>query len=287
MAPIAGDWAHIDAAGSVDDLIRVVAALHAVLLPPPFSPGEAFVPPSTPMFSRSVVPDARHSSIYILELSQGGLGLPTRDYYLEPAFAKTRDAYRAHIARMLGLAGEPQALAEQHAATVLALESALAKASRTPVALRDPIANYHRMSVAALAAACPGLPVGTYFAAIGYPAAAGDIVVGQPEYFAALGRLLQERPLADWKTYLRWRVLSSAAPYLSSPFAQESFAFNGTTLNGVPAMEPRWLRMQRLLEFDIGEAVGRVYTDRYFPPEARARVAAMVANIEAAMKEHI
>ncbi len=286
-APIADDWNRIAGAASADDLLRVVAGLHAVLLPPPYRPGEAFVPPSAPMFNFNVPPDQRRSSVYVLELSQGGLGLPTRDYYLDARFAASRSAYVEHIGRMLTLAGEPAEAAGRDAATVFALEKSLAEASRTPVQLRDPIANYHKMSIEALAAASPGLPVKAYFEALGYPAAAGDIVVGQPEFFAALGRLLREKPLDDWKAYLRWRVLSAAAPYLSAAFAKESFHFNGAVLNGVPDMEPRWLRMERLLDGQIGEAVGRLYTDRYFPPETRARLAVMVGNIEAAMRAHL
>ena len=119
------------------------------------------------------------------------------------------------------------------AATAFALERALAGISKTPVELRDPIANYHKMTVDELAAATPGFPVKTYLAAIGYPAPAKEIIVRQPEFFTAVGRLLQEKPLADWKVYLRWRVVSDAAPYLTAALADESFRFNGTGLNGL------------------------------------------------------
>ncbi|HTX66541.1 MAG TPA: M13 family metallopeptidase [Opitutaceae bacterium] len=287
LQPLAPDFARIAAVGSVDELIRVVARLHTRLVPPPYNPSGAGAGVSTPLFSRGVQPDQKRSDTYILSLGQGGLGLPTRDYYFDPALEKTRAAYLAHMATLLALAGEPEAAARADAATALAVETDLAGISKTPVELRDPIANYHKMSIAALAAASPGLPVQTYFAAIGYPADGGDIVVRQPEFFAGLGRLLQSRPLGDWKTYLRWRALSDAAPYLARPFEEESFRFNGTGLNGVPAMEPRWQRAERVLNAQISQAVGRLYVDRYFPPAVQARLADLVANIEAAMRAHL
>jgi putative endopeptidase len=287
LKPLEADLARVDAIASVDDLIGVVAALHHRLVPPPYNPSGAYAPPSTPLFSRVVVADEKHSDTYILHLEQGGLGLPTRDYYFDPRFEKERAAYLEHIAKTFGLAGEAADAAQAHAATAFAIEKALAETSKTPLELRDEIANYHKMTPGDLAAASPGFPVGTYFDAIGLPGDVRPIVVGQPEFFAAIGRMLREKPLADWKVYLRWRVLSDAAPYLSSAFENESFRFNGTVLNGVPAMEPRWQRVARLLDAQIGQAVGRLYVDRYFPPEVRARLAVLVANIEASMKRHL
>ena len=287
MRPLEPDFARIAAVASVDDLIRVAAGLHTRLVAPPYNPSGAYGAPSTPLFGRSVQADQKRSDTYILYLSQGGLGLPTRDYYLDPGMEKLRAAYQAHIEKMLLLAGEADETARADAATALAVEKDLAAISKTPVEVRDPIANYHKMSIAAMAAACPGLPVQTYFTAIGYPAEDGDIVVRQPEFFAGLGRLLQSRSLADWKTYLRWRALSDAAPYLARPFEDESFRFNGTVLNGVPAMEPRWQRVERVLNAQAGQAVGRLYVDRYFPPAVQARLADLVANIEASMRTHL
>ncbi|HUL54488.1 MAG TPA: M13 family metallopeptidase [Opitutaceae bacterium] len=287
LKPVAADLARVDAVASVDDLFKVIAALHSRLVPPPFNPSGAFVAPSLPLFSRGVQPDDKRSDTYILILSQGGLGLPSRDYYFDPRFEKHRAAYLDHMAKLLMRTGESAEAARAHAATAFALERALAEISKTPVELRDPIANYHKMTVDTLAAASPGFPVKTYLAAINYPAQAREIIVRQPDFFAAVGRMLQQRPLDDWKVYLRWRVVSDAAPYLSAALADESFRFNGTVLNGVPVMEPRWQRMARLLDAEIGQAVGRLYVDRYFPPEVRARLAALVANVEASMKAHL
>jgi len=280
LQPLAADLARIDAVASVDDFIKAVAYFHDTFVATPGTGGP-------PLFSRTVAADQKQSDTFVLTLAQGGLGLPTRDYYFDPRFEKERTAYLGHIAKMLTLAGAPAGAAQQDAATVFALEKALAEVSKTPVQLRDPIANYHKLTLDELAAASPGFPVKTYFAAIGYPADAGAIVVNQPEFFAAVGRMLQEKPLAGWKAYLHWRVLADAAPYLSSAFEEESFRFNGTVLSGVPAMEPRWQRTARIFDGQIGQAVGRLYVDRYLPAEVRARLAVMVDNIKAAVKAHL
>jgi putative endopeptidase len=280
LKPLAADLARIEAIASVDDFIKAVAYFHDTFV-------AASRIGSPPLFSRTVAADQKQSDTYVLTLAQGGLGLPTRDYYFDSRFEKERTAYLGHIAKMLTLAGAASVAAAQDAATVFALEKALAEVSKTPVQLRDPIANYHKMTLDELAAASPGLPVKTYFAAMGYPAEAGAIIVNQPEFFAAVGRMLQEQPLAGWKVYLRWRVLADAAPYLSSAFEEESFHFNGTVLSGVPAMEPRWQRTARIFDVQIGQAVGRLYVDRYLPPEVRARLAVMVDNIKAAVKSHL
>jgi putative endopeptidase len=273
MKPIEADLARVDAVASADDFIKVVASVQK-------SNG-------MPLFRRFVSADDKQSDTYILSLSQGGLGLPTRDYYFDPRFEKERAAYLEHIARMFTLAGETADSAQAQAAMAFGMEKALAEVSKTPIQLRDPIANYHKMTPAELAAASPGFPVQTYFDAIGRAGETRPLVVRQPEFFMAVGRLLQAKPIADWKVYLRWRVLADAAPDLSASFEKESFHFNSTVLSGTPEMEPRWQRMARVLDTEIGQAVGRLYVDRYFPPEVRVRLNALVGNIEAAMKAHL
>jgi putative endopeptidase len=273
LKPIEPDLAQVESVASVDDLIKTVATLH-----------NSF---ANPLFGRLVGADQKRSDTYILTFSQGGLGLPTRDYYFDSRFEKERAAYLDHIARMLMLAGEAADIARLHAATAFALEKALAEVSKTPLQLRDPIANYHKMTPGELAAASPGFPVATYFEAVGLPADTRPIVVRQPEFFAAVGRMLGEQPLADWKVYLRWRVLAEAAPMLSAVFENESFRFHGTVIAGTPEMEPRWQRTARVIDRQIGEVVGRIYVDRYFPAEVRARLATMVANLQVAMKAHL
>ncbi len=230
------------------------------------------------VFGAEVSPDPKNSSIYAFSLRQGGLSLPDRDYYLRDDFAKQRDAYRAHVTKMLTLLGEAPAAAATHAATVMEIETALAKAGRSRVELRDPIKNYNKMSTAELIARNAALPWRTYIDESGL----GKItyaIVGQPEFFAALDQLVGERPLSDWRVYLRWHLLRAAAPYLHREVEDENFAFYGKTLRGQPEPEPRWQRAAKTIDGSIGEALGRLYVEKHFPPAARARMNELVGNL--------
>ncbi len=189
---------------------------------------------------------------------------------------------------MLALAGDAPETAAAGARTVLDLEKALAADAKTPAELRDALANYNRMATADLAGKLPVFPLARYLAdrGIAGPAAA-DIVVGQPRFFEGLQRQLNERPLADWKVYLRYHVLRSAAPYLAAPFEAEHFRFYSTVLRGTPEMEPRWQRATRTIDGTIGEALGQLYVERYYPPEAKARMDEMIRNITAVMRDRL
>ena len=229
-------------------------------------------------FGADVSPDAKNSSIYAFGIHQGGLSLPDRDYYLKDDFARQRDGYRAHVTKMLTLLGETPAAAATHAVTVIDLETALAKAGRSRVDLRDPIKNYNKVSTAELLVQHPSLPWRTYLdeSSLG---TVSYVIVGQPEFFTALDRLIRERSLADWQVYLRWHLLRSAAPYLHGEVEQESFAFYGKTLRGQPEQEPRWQRAAKTIDGTIGEALGKLYVEKHFPPTARARIDELVGNL--------
>ncbi|HXJ60372.1 MAG TPA: M13 family metallopeptidase [Verrucomicrobiae bacterium] len=238
------------------------------------------------LFNAGVSPDARNSSIYAFELNQGGLGLPDRDYYLTDNFAQQREAYRAHIVRMFTLLGEKPAAAAAHAGVVIDLETALAKASRTRVEMRDPIKNYHKVEVAALISGYPALSWRLYLDAselrtIPY------VVVGQPEFFEKLNQLIQERPLADWKIYLRWHLLRSAAPFLHAVAETAHFEFYGKTLRGQEKQEPRWQKAAKTIDGAIGEAVGRLYVEKHFPPAARARMTELIGNLRDVFRDRL
>src|SRR5439155_22207366 len=229
-------------------------------------------------FGAGVSPDAKNSSIYALSLGQGGLSLPDRDYYLKDDFAKQRDAYRAHIKKMLTLLGEAPVDAAAHVGTVIEIETALARAGRSRVELRDPVKNYNKAPTADLLTQNPALPWRTYLdeAGVGRVPYA---IVGQPEFFAALNQLVRERPFADWKVYLRWHLLRAAAPYLHREVEDEAFAFNGGILRGQLQPEPRWQRAAKTIDGSIGEALGRLYVEKHFPPRARARMIELVGNL--------
>ena len=237
-------------------------------------------------FSDSASPDSKNSGFYAFHLYQGGLSLPDRDYYLKDSFAKQREAYVAHITKMLTLSGEPAVEAKAHAAVILELETALAKASKSRVDLRDPLANYHKVTVASLAKDYPDLQLKDYIAGSGLEKI-NDLIVGQPEFLAALDTLVKERPLDEWKIYLKWQLVRNAAPFLHAAAEEESFAFYGTVLQGQPAQEPRWQRAGKVIDAEIGEALGQLFVEKHFPPAARERMNELVGNLKVVFRDHL
>jgi putative endopeptidase len=263
LKPIAADLKKIDRVKSTKDLFALLADFHQRGI--------------GGMFDAGFGPDEKNSSVYAVELGQGGLALPDRDYYLKESFAGKLKQYHEHVVKMFTLLGEPPADAASDADTVVALETELAKASRTRVELRDPDKNYNKFSGGELADKTPALLWNIYFADRNLAAPAYEIV-GQPEFFTVVNRLVQERPLADWKIYLRWHLLHGSAPYLTAALEQENFNFYGKVLSGQPEQEPRWKRAAHVLDGTIGEALGQLYVEKYFPPEARARMNDLVEN---------
>jgi predicted metalloendopeptidase len=235
-------------------------------------------------FSFSVEQDDKESSRYSMMLAQGGLGLPDRDYYLKDD-AKSKEllaAYRAHVAKMLSLAGFDPKDADR----ILALETRLAKASMTRVEQRDPNAIYHAMTPSQLKAAAPGFSVDPYLKALGV-STPDRFVARQPLFLAELGRMMQELPADQWRVYLRWTLLRNAAPALPKAFEQEAFAFYGTKLQGTTAQHPRWKRVMFAADRGLGEALGKLYVQRAFPASSKAKVLEMVENLRAALKARI
>jgi putative endopeptidase len=232
--------------------------------------------------------DPKDSERMIGGWGQGGLGLPNRDYYLraDAESAKLRDGYTAHVARMLQLAGESEADAGSEARAILKLETALAKGSKSDVDLRDPIANYHLMTLGDVGKLSPRFDWNAYFAGIGLGAPA-SIDIGQPEFLHALDAEIVGTPVADWKAYFRWHLIHDNAPFLSTPFAAENFAFFGKTLTGTPLERDRWKRVLAEVDDNAGEALGQLYVAESFPPEAKARALKMVANIREALHARI
>src|SRR3989441_4951954 len=216
------------------------------------------------------------------------MSLPSKGYYYAEPFEKVRVAFVEHVAKMLARAGDTSEPAAAGAKTVFEVETALAANAKTPAELRDALANYNKMPTADLAGKVPVFPFARYLADRGITGpAAADIIVGQPKFFEGLQVQLASRPLADWKVYLRYHVLRSAAPYLAAPFEAETFRFYSTVMRGTPAMEPRWQRASRVIDGTIGEALGRLYVERYYPPEAEARMDEMIRNITAVMRDRL
>jgi putative endopeptidase len=229
--------------------------------------------------------DAKDSSQVIAAAGQGGLGLPDRDYYVreDDKSKKLRDAYVAHAEKLFVLLGDPADKAAAEAKTVMAIETAMAKASMSNVEVRDPNKTYHRMTVAEMQTLAPNFTWSGYFGQVGAPGLK-DLNVGQPDFFKALSEQLKSTPIEDWKTYLRWTLVNTTAPGLSEPFVAEDFAFNGKELRGTKEILPRWKRCVTATDRNLGEALGQVYVEKYFPPEAKAHALEMVHNLTAALR---
>lgn len=229
--------------------------------------------------------DATH---YLTWLSQGGLGLPDRDYYFAPGAAadSTRQAFVAHIGKVFRLAGEDSAAADRAAPQVMALETSLAQASLTRVERRDPAKTDHPMSAEQLAALAPGVAWPLYFRAIGLRASVRKVNVAEPAFVKRVDSLLTATPLATWRAYLTYHAIASAAPWLSTPFVQEDFAFR-SRFSGARALLPRWKRCLRVADGDLGEALGQAYVAKTFPPEARARARAVIDDIRTAFHNRL
>lgn len=272
FSPLQPDLKKIAALKKTVDLPRLLADLHLRDL--------------GGLFNISVQPDAKQSTVYALYTSQGGLSLPDRDYYLSDKFAKQREAYQAYVVRLLKLAGEEEDAATRDAATILEIETALAKASKSRVELRDPNANYNKKTLAEVGALTPAFAWPAYLRAMGIKGV-DHIIVGQPAFLTAVQELLQNRPVADWQTYLRWHVINASANFLGGAAEEAQFAFYGTTLRGQPQQEPRWQRAAKLTDASIGEALGQLYVQKHFPPAARARMLQLIADIKSVFKDRL
>ncbi|HET7632089.1 MAG TPA: M13 family metallopeptidase [Gemmatimonadaceae bacterium] len=231
--------------------------------------------------------DAKDATQVIAVLSQGGLSLPNRDYYFktDAASKKIREEFVAHVTRMFQLLGDAPATAAAEARTVLAFETRLAQASKSPVELRDPNANYHKVSLPELDVMTPHFHWGPYFAAQG-AMDVPTIDVEQPEFFKTVNDMVTSVPVADWRTFLRWRAVHTAAPSLSSAFVEENFKFS-QLFSGAKEMLPRWKRCINSTDGRLGELLGQEYVKQAFPPEAKTRAVKIVNTLVSALHDRI
>ena len=271
--PINPELSRIAAISNRTQLESEIARLHSMGVPAVFGFGAQ--------------QDAKNSTSVIAGISQGGLSLPDRDYYLNPdkRYADIRANYQDHVSRMLQLVGESPAQAAADAQKVVAIETALAKPAKTRVELRDPNGNYHKMTAAELAQAAPGFNWPTFFTGEGR----GDISsinVQNPVFLKAADSLLASASVDDWKAYLRWHVIDVAAPSLSSAFVNEDFRF-GSTLSGAKELLPREKRCGRATDAGLRDALGQAYVAKYFTPTAKQRALDMVHNLESVFHDRI
>jgi putative endopeptidase len=273
LKPLQGELAAIDAISDRSELPALIAHLNRIGAGAPYD--------------FDVNQDARNSLQYAVVIHQSGLGMPDRDYYLKDD-AKLKDVrakYLAYVGKMLGMAGDAQAGTD--AAAILDLETALARVQWTRVDNRDPVKTYNKTAIADLPKLMPAYDWPSYVRSCEIKGKVDSVIISQPSYFNALDQLMATTPLPVWKAYFKWHVLSAAAPYLSRPFVDERFAFNGTVLSGIPENRPRWKRGIALLDIAIGEALGKRYVERYFPPQNKARMEALVRNLLDAYRRDI
>ncbi len=273
VKPLAPYFAEIEAMKTTADVGRMIEKLHALGIPVPFGV--------------TAGSDNHNPNDVIAQIYASGLGLPDRDYYVktEPRFVDARAKYLEHVQKMLVLAGWSPARAKAAASTVFAFEKKLAEASLDNVALRDPRATDHKVAFAALQKMTPAFDWAGYAKTAGFPA--GDVNVNEPAFMAQVQAFLAKAPIGDWKIYLRWQLLDTIASALSDPIVDEDFAFKGAYLRGEKEQKPRWKLCAQSTDRLLGEALGRKYVEKYFPPEAKARMQELVKNLLLAMKETI
>lgn len=241
-----------------------------------------------PLFRFSAQNDIKNSKMVIAAVSQAGLGLPDREYYLrdDEKFRNIRREYVNHLTRMFELAGSERAKAATDAERVMSLETQLARASMARVDQRKPENTYHITPVSELQSTAPHLNWPAFFSGLGL-SELRSLNVAQPEYIREANRLLDEAPLETWKAYLRWQLIDAAAPYLSSPFVNQDFAFRQGVLSGTKEIQPRWQRCVRAADANLGEVLGQEYVKRAFTPEAKGKMNELIDNLVAALREGI
>lgn len=274
MADIEDDLAMIDNASSKEELLNVIADLHTFYV--------------TPMFEFFPEQDLKNNTEVVPYLYQGGLGMPSRDYYVkdDPRSQEVRAEYINYISTILSLAGSEDAEAAEAAQKILKLETQLAEKSRSRVDLRDPELNYNNMDLEELTAVAPSIDWKRYFSLVGVENPE-VIIVNSPEFFTELSTLVNDVSLDTWKVYTRFHYLSASASYLGSGFRQADFAFNENVLNGTEEMKPRWKLVQETIDSFMGEALGEVYCQKAFTADTKARMMEMVNNLQAAFEKRI
>ncbi len=270
--PIADDLALAATVETVADLARVLGLLKAR--------------GHSGFFYHSIGIDAKNSTAYISSVGQSGLSLPNESYYREEQYREHRTAFTTHINRMFTLAGVADAAG--HADRVLALETQIASHHWDVVKNREAELKYNKMDGAAWCALFPAFDVAQWAETSLTPLHALDeVVVHQPSFFQGLASVLEAFDAPGWQSWLMWQVLSGSAPYLSSAYVNENFDFFGRTLTGTPENRERWKRGVSLVEGALGEAIGEQYVARHFPPAAKARMVALVKNVEEAYRRSI
>ena len=274
VKPIAMELEKIELLSTKQDLTAYMAKMHRSGM--------------SPLFHFFAEADQRNSSMEIANLYQGGLGLPDVDYYLnkDEASKKLREAYLNHITKMFILKGDSKEQAAKSADEVMKLETQLASVSFTRLEQRDPIKNYNKMTLAMLKDSVPGFEWDLFFKTLGLENP-GDINVGQVKFFKGISDLMDKVDMATWKAYLTWNLLDASANFLSEDFVKQNFDFYGKTLSGQQQMRPRWKRVLGVVSGGLGEALGQLYVEEYFPLSSKERMVQLVNNLREAFGQRI
>ncbi|PLX07647.1 MAG: peptidase M13, partial [Marinilabiliales bacterium] len=274
ILPILNSFKKIEEIKDNEDLINAIANMHAYGINTVFG----FYPSQ----------DAMNNENVIVNLYQGGLGLPDRDYYLndDPRSLEVVKEYKKHIQKMFSLLDKNEDEAKKVAEDVLTIEKQLAEASLSRVEMRNPYKNYHKMSIEELKKSTPNILWDIYFKEINLTDKS-DLNLAHPDFFNKINQLFEETDIETWKHYLRWNTLNSTASYLSKKFVEQDFSFYSTFLTGVEEMQPRWKKVQNTVNGLLGDAVGELYVEQYFPPEAKARMLELVNNLKLSLKDRI
>ena len=271
LSPLQDEFAKINNIKNLSDLSEYIA--HAQIM-------------TESPFYVYVYIDVKQPDTYITQMGQDGLGLPNRDYYLkdDEKSVTLREKYLQHVTTMFSLANFNNA--EEMAKTVFAIETQLATAQWPKEKLRDPVASYNKLDWSELQEIMPNLDWQRWREA-SMLSAMDKALVRQPDYFSKVNKLLTEISISDWKSYYKWQLLTSAAPYLSKAFDEENFSFYGTVLSGVTEQEPRWKRGVGAINGVLGEVVGEIYVAKHFKPEAKERMKVLVENLREAYRQGI
>ncbi|MBS4043498.1 MAG: M13 family metallopeptidase [Chitinophagaceae bacterium] len=274
FSPIKNDLVRINNLQSVAEILHEITTLRTMGM------GSA-------LFGSFVGPDRKNVTMYIPSISQGGTSLPDRDYYLkdDARSTKIRNAFSNHLNTVFGLVGEDEATAKASAASVLKIETALAKAQMSRVEMRDPYKTYNKFAIKDLNELTQNMNWNIILEELKI-LGADSVVANNPSFLKTANQLLVELPLSDWKSYLKWVVIRSASPYLSSAFVNADFELTKVQ-TGQKEQTPRWQRMSSLIDRSLGDFIGQLYVEKYFKPEAKARMKELVNNLQVTFAERI
>jgi len=272
IKPITSDLALIDGIKTNDDLLKVTALLNKKGV--------------SGMIAFYVYSDFKNTNANTCYLGQSGIGLPDKDFYFEAQYESVKKEYANHIVRMFECLGLKTEAAQKNESIVMQIETELAKNSQNAVEQRDPQKQYNPFTIDELKKSSPNINWNIYFKSIGI-STPENLILTQPKFYEGLNAFIISTSINDWKVFLKWNVLQSSAPYLSSKFVKESFQFNGTILSGKKEMKPRYKRVQSATDEALGEVLGKLYVAKYFDANSKKRVNEMVDNLIAAYRIRI